>query len=234
MKILGIIPARSGSKGIKNKNLSKIYNKTLLEIAVQKLKILKRSKFIDDFIVSSEDENYLNLAKKYGSNVEKRPKKLSGDKARIIEVLFNLKKKYNYDFFLTLVPTAPLISINSLKNLIIYFKKKKYLSLGTISEYETPHPYLAMKKKNNKLKYIFDKNTKKYPRQARPKLYYYDGCVFIRNFNLIKKKNYSNNCLGNIFCGFKLEKKESCNIDTLNDLEFCKKNFNEKRIFSKV
>lgn len=45
-----------------------------------------------------------------------------------------------------------------------------------------------MKKKNNKLKYIFDKNTKKYPRQARPKLYYYDGCVFIRNFNLIKKK----------------------------------------------
>ena len=60
-KILGIIPARKGSKSIKNKNLLKINNKTLIEIAINSA---KKSKFLSDIVVTSDNLKILNLAKK--------------------------------------------------------------------------------------------------------------------------------------------------------------------------
>ena len=60
-KILGIIPARKGSKSIKNKNLLKINNKTLIEIAINSA---KKSKFLSDIVVTSDSLKILNLAKK--------------------------------------------------------------------------------------------------------------------------------------------------------------------------
>ena len=183
MTIFGVIPARSGSKGLKNKNLRKISNKTLLEISIKKLKLLQKAKFIEDFIVSTDSEVYSKIAKRSGSKVQMRPKYLSNDKIKIVEVLNQLKKKYKYNYYLTLVPTAPLITIDSIKKLILSFKRKKNISIGTLSKIESIHPYLAMKKNNYKYSYILKGNFLRYPRQIRPNLYHFNGCVFIRHNN---------------------------------------------------
>ena len=82
-----------------------------------------------------------------GSKVQMRPKKLSTDKTRIVDVLSFIKKEHKYDYFLTLVPTAPLINLSTIKSLINYFKRKKITSIGTLSKLETTHPLLAMRKK---------------------------------------------------------------------------------------
>ena len=232
MNIFGVIPARSGSKGIKNKNIQKIAGKTLLEISIKKFKLLKQQKIIKDFIVSTDSKIYADLAKDIGSKVQIRPKNLSGDKIRIVEVLNYLKKEYKYDYFITLVPTAPLISLSTIKKLIKFFIKNKKNSIGTMSKLDTIHPLLAMDKKNkDKYNYFIKGKFPRYPRQIRRKLYYYNGCVFIRNNNLIKKNNYSNNCLGKSYAGFEILKDESCNIDIPDDLNFCRKNFDTKKIY---
>ncbi len=232
MDILGVIPARSGSKGIKNKNIQKISNRTLLEISVKKLELLKKQRFIKDFIISTDSEFYSDLLKVYGSKVQIRPRYLSGDRTRIVELLNYIKKEHKNNYLLTLVPTAPLITLTSIKKLIKFFIKNKTFSIGTVSKYHSTHPLLAMiKKKADKFDYLIKGNFQRYPRQIRPDLYHFNGCVFIRHKKLISKNNYNNNCLGKLYTGFEISREESCNIDTLEDLNFCRKNFDAKKIF---
>ena len=101
MKNICFIPARSGSKGIKNKNVQKIKNKTLIEYAYE---VAKKSKIFDKIVLSTDSEKYLNILKKHIDTPFLRPKRLSNDKTTDIEVLnYELKKyekyfKKNFDY----------------------------------------------------------------------------------------------------------------------------------------
>ena len=83
MFVLGIIPARGGSKGIKNKNLKKIKGKTLIEYTISEA---KKSKLINDIYVSTDSNKIINIAKKKNKiNFIKRPKELSKDHSKTID-----------------------------------------------------------------------------------------------------------------------------------------------------
>ena len=93
MKILAIIPARSGSKGIKNKNLQKIIgNKSLIEHTYD---IAKKSKIFDKIIVSTDSNAYKNYLQQKKIPIEYlRPKKLSKDYVSDLEVIKHELKRY--------------------------------------------------------------------------------------------------------------------------------------------
>ena len=74
--VVAIIPARGGSKRLKRKNIYNVFNKPMISYAIS---AAKKSKYIDEVFVSSEDEEILQVAKEFGSNIIKRPKILSGD-----------------------------------------------------------------------------------------------------------------------------------------------------------
>ena len=97
MKILSIIPARGGSKGIPLKNIVKLNKKPLLYYSINGS---LNSKLIDRTIVSTDNQKISNYAKKLHTEVISRPKNLSGDHASIesvgIHVLNYLSKKENY------------------------------------------------------------------------------------------------------------------------------------------
>jgi len=115
-KILCIIPARSGSKRIKNKNLLKLSNKTLVELAYD---VAKKSKVCDYIFVSSDKAK---VAKKLPWI--QRSKKLSGSKADISDVIneslikIELKLKIKFDYVVCLQPTSPLRNPKLLKVLV--------------------------------------------------------------------------------------------------------------------
>ena len=88
------------------------------------------------------------------------------------------------------------------------------------------------KKDNNKYEYLINKSLIRYPRQVRPNSYYFNGCIFIRHKKLINKNNFNNNCLGKSFYGFEITRNESCNIDTIEDLNYCKKNLMQKKFIN--
>ena len=91
LKLIALIPARSGSERIKNKNLLKLRGKTLLKIAVENA---LKSKIFEKIIVSTDSKKYAHLAKKYGADVPfLRPKKLASATSTDYDwVLYTLKK----------------------------------------------------------------------------------------------------------------------------------------------
>src|SRR3989338_7938620 len=114
MKILGVITARGGSKGIPGKNIKPLLGKPLIAYTIE---AAKKSGVLDRLILSTDDTQIAEVAKKYGCEVPlMRPKteELAGDKATHLEVMRHavswLKEKENYypDYVMILQPTSPL------------------------------------------------------------------------------------------------------------------------------
>ena len=111
LKFLAIIPARGGSKEIKNKNLIKINNKPLVSYSIESA---KKSKFIDKIVVTTDNKNIMRVSKNFGAEIIMRPKNISGDKAKVEDAILHAldylkhKKKYIPDYLVLLQPTSPL------------------------------------------------------------------------------------------------------------------------------
>ena len=236
-KILAIIPCRSGSKKIINKNLIKINNKPLLYYSIL---FAKQCKFFDKIIVSTDSIYYKKLAKKFGAEVPfLRPKKISGDKSTDVEFVNHcvdyLKKKndYNPDFIVHLRPTSPLRKIKDVKkSLKVLIKNKKIDSVKTI--YLTKDPVFKMWFLNN-LNVISPVTIKKTkfsepfnsPRQFLPKSYIQTALFDIYRVGSITKKNLS----GKKIYGLLTDK--FIDIDTIQDFRDLKKYINKFRNFIK-
>jgi CMP-N-acetylneuraminic acid synthetase len=103
--ILGVIPARGGSKGIPRKNLKMIAGKPLI---VWSIEAAKRSKKMDRFVVSTEDAEIAEVSKKAGAEVLWRPKELADDGATTIAVLQHIVRQEKPDTLVLLQPTSPI------------------------------------------------------------------------------------------------------------------------------
>lgn len=87
-KILAIIPARSGSKGLKDKNIKMMNGKPLIAYTIE---AAKKSKIFEDIIISTDSEKYAEIAKKYGGSVPYlRDEKLANDNAKSSDVIFDI------------------------------------------------------------------------------------------------------------------------------------------------
>ena len=111
MTIVAIIPARSGSKSVKDKNLLRLENRTLLEWSIM---AAKKSKMVDEVVVSTDSSLYAEIATSAGASVPfLRPKELSRDRSTdsefVFHILSQLKEKDHYpEYFIHLRPTTPL------------------------------------------------------------------------------------------------------------------------------
>jgi CMP-N-acetylneuraminic acid synthetase len=193
--VISLIPAKGRSRSIKNKNLLKIYNKTLLEIAI--LSSLNCSN-INKTFVSSESEKILNIARKYNCEIVKRPKKLSKFNARGIEVIRHFCKslsprlKKMNPIILVLQPTSPLRSIIDINRSIKIFKRKKARALISVKKNEVS-PFKDMVIVRKKLVPIANiKNIYK-NRQEFPQTYKPNGAIFIFNYKDVFKNNIFSN-----------------------------------------
>ena len=130
-KILSIIPARGGSKGLPRKNIIDLNGKPLIGWTIG---ASLKSKYITDTIVSSDDEEILNISQQYGANVLKRPKELATDIASsesvVLHTIKELKKQDKiYDYIVLLQPTSPLRDEKDIDKAFEMLFKKKQLHL---------------------------------------------------------------------------------------------------------
>jgi len=180
-KFLTIIPARSGSKGIKNKNVRSFCGKPLISYTISEA---KKSKYLDRIIVSTESEEYAKIAKKYGAEVPfLRPKKLAEDKSLIIDTVIDILKKlekqenYKPDYVVLLQTTSPLRTVEDIDKCIEIALKKKCDGVMTMSRTECLFYTID---KNGFLKLIFNKDwERKTNRQAIPSIYLINGPAVI-------------------------------------------------------
>ena len=225
-KIWAFIPARAGSKSIKNKNIKKINSIPLLIYSLKTALSLKKKNLIDEVIFSSDSERYIELVKKYSNKIkiDYRMKKDATDNATDLDVFKSfLKKKKNLslacpEFFLHLRPTTPLRKNKILIDALNFFKKnnKKYSALRSVSLMDNSS-YKSMRIVNGKLCNILEKNFNmdklNFPRQSYIKTYVGNGYV-----DIIKSSNIIKNIIhGNKVCPFVVNDFNS-DIDNLSDL----------------
>ena len=219
-KILVIIPARSGSKEIKNKNIKKIKNKPLLSYSII---YAKKCKLVDKIIVSTESTKYAKIAKKFGAKVPfLRTKKLAGDKIQdypvILECLIKSEKffKTKFNYIILLRPTSPFRESKLIERGLKKLHNSK-ISSSVRSVVNTKiHPYRHWKiNKYGKMESIIKNEKEPYniPRQQLPKLFFQSGDIEVIKRKTILKGSVSGNYV------LPLIVKSYKDIDTLQDLK---------------
>jgi CMP-N-acetylneuraminic acid synthetase len=216
MKVIAIIPARGGSKGIPRKNIINFLGKPLIQWSID---AALKSKIITDVVVTSDDDEILEEAKKNNSVITvRRPKYLAQDDSRTEPVLVHTIKSLNkkqYDYLILLQPTSPLRNEKDIDEAFEKLIKSDANSLISVCALEH-HPYKSFKTdENGFLEGILNNDFPFSPRQILPEVYRANGAIYI-----IKVKDFMNNSslLTNKTIHFKMSDESSLDIDTKKDL----------------
>ena len=170
MNIVALICARGGSKGIKNKNLLRFKNSTLLGNAIKQA---KKSKYINKVIVSSDSKKILKEAINNKAEVPfVRPSKLGKDNSPEIETWKHaikfLNKKKDINYIVSIPTTSPLRKVSDIDNCIKIAIKKNLDIVFTVTK-SSKNPYFNMVKvKNSKIELISKSKKKIFRRQEAP------------------------------------------------------------------
>lgn len=182
-KVLALIPARGGSKGIKNKNIVLLDGKPLISYTIS---AASRSKYIDSVIVTTDSEQIAQIAVQYGAQVPfLRPAELAQDTSKTIDVVVHAlselaKRNDNYDAVVLLQPTQPLRNESDIDGAIEKFYLMQRKGLVSVSEVKD-HPLLIRQiKEDGELKKILNVSST-CRRQDMPKYYRVNGCIYINS-----------------------------------------------------
>ncbi len=219
-----IIPARSGSKRIKNKNIKKFFGKPLIYYSI---KLALKSKIFNQVIVSTDSKRIAKIATKLGATVPYlRSKKNSNDKTPINEVLKEviLKLKVKEKFIFCLYPTAPLLKVQDLKKGLKKINKK-YDQIIVISEYASPIQRAFKKIGKSFIKFI-DSKYKFYRSQDLEKTYFDTGTFAIyKNSVILNYENIKSPKIGYV----EIDKYSAVDINDDGDFKYAKLLFSLKK-----
>jgi len=180
--IVAIVPARSGSKSIKDKNIKPLAGRPLMSYSIKAGLACKQ---IDKLVVSTDSKKYASLAKFYGAGVVDRPKELAGDDIPMIPVLqhavkFVEEKGEKITTVVLLDPTSPLRQVKDIEICLELLARPETDSVVTVCEAEH-NPYYVMTgvKDNGYLKYpLFKPDKPIHRRQDAPKVYRVNAVVY--------------------------------------------------------
>ena len=219
MKRIAIIPARSGSKGLKDKNIIDLCGKPLIAYSIEAA--LETSLF-DHVIVSTDSEHYAEIAQHYGAEVMMRGEALSNDKATTFMVLEDILKnrlQESIDYFVLLQPTSPLRTSKHITEAIEKFESKIEHFDFLVSMKEAEHAKVLVNPidDDESLKY-FDTDFSNYRRQGY-KDYSPNGAIFIaKPDSYLEQKHF----FGAKTLSYIMSAEDSVDIDGALDLVVAK------------
>jgi CMP-N,N'-diacetyllegionaminic acid synthase len=226
MNILCVICARSGSKGIKNKNLLEFFGKPLILHTFAQAKNVKKFNHI---VVSTDSKKISKMiGKKYSWFL--RSRKLSGDKISKIKVIVDTLKKsekkfqLKYDIVVDLDVTSPLRSIRDIDNAFKFFMKKNYDNLFSVCE-ASRNPYFNMIELIDDRVILSKKKNFISSRQTAPKVYDMNAAIYIWKRDILLKKESLFNKNTGVYI---MPKHRSIDIDDKLDYKIVKFLYNEK------
>ena len=213
-KIFFIIPARGGSKGLKNKNIKLLNGKPLIYYTLKEVKKITNFKNV---FLSTDSIKIKNIAEKEGLNVPiLRPKNISGDNASLEQVInhsLDLFSDKNFEYIVVLQPTSPLRKAKHIMDAINQINEHTEL-ISSVKVSDSNPYYVLFEEKNNRLKKVKKGNF--VARQDCPIVYELNGAIFIINIESFKQKGYQNLNKEK----FLMKKKYSIDIDDEIDFKF--------------
>ena len=210
MKVLGVIPARGGSKGIRKKNIKLLNGKPLIYYTI--VESLKSK--LDRVIVSTESEEIASIALSYGIETIKRPNKLAEDESSALSVIKDALSKIDdtFDTVMLLQPTSPFRTKKHIDEALEIFEKDKDAD-SLVSVVKVPHRFHFSKQMRIDKNYLYggesfirrqDLNNEYYARNG--------AAIYISKIDILEK-----NILGKKIKPYFMNKIDSIDIDDLED-----------------
>lgn len=215
-RVLGIIPARGGSKGLPGKNIRPLRGKPLIGWTIE---AARRSKYIDDVVVTSDDPQILAVSKEWGASTPfVRPAELATDEATSAEtVLHCLESVAPCDVLVLLQPTSPLRLASDIDTALEIFVCKGAVSVVSVTPSEKSISWSNTISPEGRIEFVFDQ-TPSGRRQDLSQTYYLNGAVYCVDCDWFKR--HRKFTASESFC-YVMPRERSIDIDTLIDFAFC-------------
>jgi CMP-N-acetylneuraminic acid synthetase len=220
LKVLGIIPARGGSKGIPSKNIKELDGMPLIAYTIR----AAISSNLTHVIVSTDSQTIADIAIRYGANVPfLRPDNLATDTASSMPVaihgLLEMEKLYEcqYDAVMLLQPTTPFRTTEDINSAISLLIEKDTDSVISVVDVGGTHPA--------RMKYLregllidppFCEEKENQNRQELEPMFIRNGAIYLSKRNVLLKGTYK----GDSCAALIMSNKRSVNIDTIFDFEY--------------
>lgn len=229
MKVLGLIPARGGSKGVPRKNIRELCGKPLIQYTIDAALAAEK---LDEVMVSTEDEEIAAIAKNLGAAVPfLRPEELASDDSPTIDAVVHVLHSYQklgkfFDAVCLLQPTNPLRTSLLIDSCIEKFeitKADSLLSVRSVPHEFNPH-WIYEVSESNFLKLATGETEIIPRRQQLPPAYYRDGSIYITKASVILEQH---SLYGAKISYFNVDHLDHVNIDTEQDWKKAEKNIKD-------
>ena len=215
IKIVAIIPARGGSKGIPHKNITNLCGKPLIGYTIE---AAKQSIYIDDVVVSTDDLDIKKVSEQYGASVPFiREDHIASDEAKTISVVVDAIQKLRvsgqkHDVVVLLQPTSPLRTAEEIDVAIEVFFQHQMEGVVSVNVTDIS-PFLLRTIYNHKLHRIIDESST-IRRQDMPTYYEVNGAIYINRVEEVTEDlSFNDNPIPYI-----MNRDHSVDIDTWDDL----------------
>ncbi len=205
MRILAVIPARAGSKGIPNKNIRIVGGHPLVFYSIQNA---KSSTYITDIVVTTDSAQVKIIAQQMGVRAKWRDEHLCGDDVTLDAVIYDAIPKGEWDYVITMQPTSPTLTVETLDAAIRYAIDNDIDTL--ISAINNPHLSWSVKDGKKIPNY-----SERLNRQYLPPCYYETGAFVISKYSVVTPSTR----IGENVDVFEVPENESQDIDTFEDLK---------------
>lgn len=219
-RILGLIPAREGSKGLPGKNIRLLLGKPLIAWTIEQA---RGSKYIDEVLVSTDSNKIAGIARRFGAVAPfLRPEILATASAKVIDVIlhaieYKQKRGDYFDVIVLLQPTSPLRSRSDIDQALEYFFKKKAQAVISVCE-AGHHPFLmnTLPLNGNMKNFLRISHLNK-NRQDFPVFYRINGAIYLANSDYLKENK---SFLGKDTYAYIMPQERSIDIDNQLDFDF--------------
>lgn len=217
-KIIAIIPARSGSKGLVDKNIKLLNNKPMIAYTIE---AAIKSDVFDSVVVSTDSSQYACIAEKYGAEVPFiRPAYLSDDISSSKDVILHTLEKmeelgFEFDYFMMLQPTSPLRDEEDIRNAMELLLSKNANSIVSVCEEKHPPLWSNTLNENQSLDSFL--RTDAIRRQDIDPFYRINGAIYLASVEYYKKYN---DFYFDASYAYIMDEKKSIDIDGEIDFQF--------------
>ena len=217
---LGIIPARGGSKGVPNKNITVLRGKPLLAYTIE---AALASQELSGVVVSTDSEKIAECAAQYGIRVQElRPARLATDEAKTLDVVafeisqYESKHEINIDTVILLQPTCPFRTAADIDGALRRFQTAATESLVSVYDASSVHPAIMYYYDVNRLVPVLETQRRPRRRQDRRPAYVRNGAIYVSSRRLVMERGL---LMEDTPAAYFMPAERSINIDEPFDLE---------------
>lgn len=212
-RVLGVIPARGGSKGVLRKNIRLVDDRPLIAYTID---AARQSRLLTDYLVSTDDAEIADVARREGARVLMRPPELAADDTPMTPVIKHAMAGEHYDYVVILQPTTPLRTADDIDTALQILFETRADTVVSVYLVDDHHPSRMYKLIDNRL-IPYDKEPANRLRQSLPPVYHRNGAVYASRAAVILEQNST---IGANLRPYIMPRALSINIDDELDLAF--------------